>query len=927
MITSSISITINNVTENIHEQMTEECCQRVAKEFEKLNQANNELREFFGTKSTDLNLGMEITRIRNKINSIISSLHGDFNIACRKNDYEAMGINDYFFTIIHSEFKSYLTRDNSNAANFIEHKYQNALNNSVPKAMKQFFDEGFKNRESKFLFMLLTLRRASECNRPNLKVLSELYMKTRKLLTDQINDTFEAINLELSKTNCYDDAIDIMSTLNRSLSSELKEHIIAAELSFDSVSLLEEWQKKKQKIDRDMELDGADAEGKLKQWQNLLNQINPNSNYFWRKYRQWSEKTTYERKISEIRTKISEVNASGKKALNRSNYIQLRENIYILDLIEKYLKHHVSGAGEYSETLKKRAKETFLELCQGAQGVLQSKKKQQFEGMFFDYRGLILDVPCVIESKECRKAFSLTNQLIHDALESDLKDINMLLDDFEYNALKSKIVKARKFGDFIADKFALLLEEMKSCDHIHVEKMEPWLVKISTYCQEHFAFGRCFSNIKYFGILKLSPSADKNAIKKAYKKLAKQYHPDKTRSNDSEMFRRIKEAYEVLLNAEVQESERPFSGLIRIRSNLRIKMKTYLDEQRYELVEKVLFKIGDLKTLKTLVTPNLDTEEISEEIYELVRSHVQQVKINVESNWSSKNYRALNDTITDLRSMEDSFKSYNNIFPSSWDEGGIVRKVEQEIEELGLRAREHLSSESSAKKHRDDFRRCFLNMGHVLVELPLFKDFTKAIMSSVLEVCLGYDWGYGFLFEFGLGLQRGDKNDSEEDSNVAQTLVAEFSHFKEVLTMVWNEETSQKPAEDTIDGIKGQRYISGVLNDVPIERSELLQSFSVFDAEYKKLLGEYIEPESDLKKLVHKTTALATKLGPMNASSGWNGKVKKQIPHILAAVFTAFTVLKSGASYNRLTETSGGDMKQKLLMKPHNIQVTLFHIF
>ena len=52
-----------------------------------------------------------------------------------------------------------------------------------------------------------------------------------------------------------------------------------------------------------------------------------------------------------------------------------------------------------------------------------------------------------------------------------------------------------------------------------------------------------------YSILNVSKSSNDNEIKKAYKKLAFQYHPDKNKSEDAEIkFKEISEAYEILTN-------------------------------------------------------------------------------------------------------------------------------------------------------------------------------------------------------------------------------------------------------------------------------------------------------------------------------------------------------------------------------------------
>ncbi|MBC7874079.1 MAG: J domain-containing protein [Ferruginibacter sp.] len=59
----------------------------------------------------------------------------------------------------------------------------------------------------------------------------------------------------------------------------------------------------------------------------------------------------------------------------------------------------------------------------------------------------------------------------------------------------------------------------------------------------------------YYHILELDPSATQQEIKKAYRRLAQQYHPDKNQNDTgaAALFTQIKEAYEVLTNPAKKE--------------------------------------------------------------------------------------------------------------------------------------------------------------------------------------------------------------------------------------------------------------------------------------------------------------------------------------------------------------------------------------
>ena len=60
---------------------------------------------------------------------------------------------------------------------------------------------------------------------------------------------------------------------------------------------------------------------------------------------------------------------------------------------------------------------------------------------------------------------------------------------------------------------------------------------------------------KYFKVLELEVNANKKEIKKAYRKLAHQYHPDK--GGDEKKMKELNEAYEILIG-KVEIPRQPF---------------------------------------------------------------------------------------------------------------------------------------------------------------------------------------------------------------------------------------------------------------------------------------------------------------------------------------------------------------------------------
>src|ERR1700758_4900343 len=58
----------------------------------------------------------------------------------------------------------------------------------------------------------------------------------------------------------------------------------------------------------------------------------------------------------------------------------------------------------------------------------------------------------------------------------------------------------------------------------------------------------------YYEVLGVPRDADQDAIRRAYRKLARQYHPDLNSDRDAEeQFKELREAYEVLSDADKRE--------------------------------------------------------------------------------------------------------------------------------------------------------------------------------------------------------------------------------------------------------------------------------------------------------------------------------------------------------------------------------------
>lgn len=926
-ISSSLSEILGDVNRRLSfSVLSGEDLKVVADGFGKLEQADREIGQYLNQNRSTLRLSDKLKAAKWKMTYKFIGYLNKMKKATQNFDFCLLGANNALATDFEHHMKPFLSTDASKKSGIARVGYRRAFD-AVRLELEAFFDSRFERDD--LLQILASLKRGSEYTNPELPEVASLYEDITMQLTDRLEKSLSDMEDHVSQTGCFDDAIQVHSVLDRQLKRGLEDHIHSPELPVDMRDHHTAWCEERR--NREQSFCGETSSASIESWKNDLDHLDPSS---WNgKVRSlFSGRRSYDNFCNKIAVVVAEKFSYGSAAIRSRDYSIVQSCITLLDLMEQHLAKHVPSAGPRCRELKLEAQDAFNELCQQIQKVLDAEdRRREFHEVFDNYRKLVITVPSITLSVKSKRAYELANQLIYEALRNDISELEEWESTFDFSSLKKKIERARLFGGYIADYGTLLHEEVKCCQHLGEDE---WLARTFQLCLNHFNCGRDLSRIRLYAVLGAPPSATKKEIKKAYHREARKHHPDKRDGekpieDEGAMFRKTREAFEVLDKSvpTTKSEERPFDPLLNDMDEvLRKKIREFLFDQRYDEVEKVLFQLGGFHVLENLVRPKLQARKTINAIADLVKRHVEKAKIEVNSNWTERKYRALNDNITDLRLMEVKFKSYPEIFSASWNTG-IVKNIEDEIDSLGRKAREYLHDRETARSGMPEFRRCFINMGFVLVELSPFKEYTKAVMCDVLEACLGHDWGYSYLFDFGLALRKSDDDTSEEESLVAQIILSEFSHFKEVLTMVWNEETSQKPVEVTVEDIRGVVRRSGSPQTLQVEKDLLLNSFALFEGEYKALLGEYIGPEADLNGLVQKIISSADNLIPLTCDTGWGKLAKEQIPTILAGVFAVFTILKSGASYNRVGTTDAG-MGEKLLMKPHNIQVlTLLCMF
>ena len=929
-ITKTLKDLANGVHAKLDLNLSEKDCCTISDVLDIMSVAQKEVGSML--TSQDMYIKPDMDSIERKLSQKVLKFSEAVLAGCRANDFLMMGTNYEMASTVVAYAGNYLNLYSKQIFHRAESSYNRSMK-SIEQHIKKFQSSGFQEYGC-LAQILSSLRNAARSQEPMLPKLSDLYRSAIQTLSTNTESALLKLREGVTNSESYDDGIDILESFDKVWDLSLQHHIETP--PFDYKKLLDEWKDKQVKLD----LDDSSA-SPTKRFRNIklrLDKLSEKGHFDWLPFKEKKSKA-YEKLKGRLEEKGAEFLSQSCVSLCERDWYTVRQNLDRLVLMDKELSKHLPSSARRRQELETNVVKTFWGLCEESIKCLRRLESFEednllvFEQIVPDLRQCLLVFVFVLDNEEAQKKFALVNQIVYDTIVKGLREMEAAIQQFDFRKASSLVMHNRTHGAFLVDHYSLIKEELMQRGKMESEE---WLTKIAKLCTISFSCGRDFANIKSCAILGVLPSATEEEIRKAYKECALRVHPDKMDkdSEDSgEEFRRVKDAHDILIGSRsreiVQSTKRLFdSQILAMPEALRRTTKQNLQNQRYDQVLILLEKMPEFEVVCDLVDPALDYNKTSHRIASTVQDWVRTLKVDVDKHWANRNYKELNLSINDLKEMEKQLSSFPNIFPDAWNEG-IIKKVNTEIESLGIEARKLLKDKSTAHERRDDFRRCFIQMAFVMVELQPFKFFTKSVMDGVLESCLDSDWGYSYLFDLGLSFHRGDESANEDENRIAQTLLSEFSQFKEVMTMVWNEETLTKPVKDTVRDIVGKQWGSGGLGSpVNINQEELLRNFHAFEAEYNSLLGEFLCANAETKNLAQKLISLANSIKPLSCERGWTVQVKAQIPGLLAGVFALFTILKSGESYNRIQgSVDNQNIGDKLLMKPHNIQVlTLLHL-
>lgn len=221
-------------------------------------------------------------------------------------------------------------------------------------------------------------------------------------------------------------------------------------------------------------------------------------------------------------------------------------------------------------------------------------------------------------------------------------------------------------------------------------------------------------NKNYYDILQINQNASPEIIEKAYKTLAKKYHPDLQEENNKkeaeEILKEINEAYEILSNSDK----------------------------------------------KALYDQNLKNETISQEDYDKIYHQNEALKEelnNLKNNTS-------NTTTSSNINLNSFNTNYNKKSQLNQEDIDRIKKEEQELEykKRQLQYQEQIE-QARQKAYHDAYIQDLKNHGYRIKYKKSFKDYLKGIISIIIVIIiLILLWHIPFIQNFFLNLYENNKS-------------------------------------------------------------------------------------------------------------------------------------------------------------------------
>jgi len=573
----------------------------------------------------------------------------------------------------------------------------------------------------------------------------------------------------------------------------------------------------------------------------------------------------------------------------------------------------------------------------------------EYESVFLRYLAFVQylakPLPSILD------AAASMHQKTFEAVSSRIQHLDAQIADRNFTEVVSTVHVLRNMGRILTGAYAVYQDEIRNRGH----RVDEWISRMNDLCSKHFGGTALARYGKFYGLLEVRPNASQEEIKKAYHMKCREHHSDQFarrgeyRDQPDKMQKEVQAAYDELCKEGVCEAYRrgftePFSERIRrIPKELERSMGEFLEEEDYAGARGLLTAMRHLPQVAELVEPRLDHAGAVEGVRAILKTCADKLRTRMLACWSKRDLQGLQNVLTSLNRMQETFSAYTDICPSSWMQE-VRGDIEKEIERCTEKALAYLDKgEEHALRHMQDLAFELITLGRIFDELPIFKNIAAVKISHVLNHCQEQDWGFAYLFKLGMVLEQGEVGAKDDkgnvmpaDQRVAKVIVAHFRHFQDVVTFVWNEQTSatQKDIGSVLQELRSYRATNSQA-ELDIDRESLRHGFEEYTQEYNQRFHEWRAGQllrDDIPKRV-----LAQARGVHVACvADWSRQAKDAIPKILAGIAVYFTILKSGDSYTRLLDAGSGHGQavrlpngstgtklttENVLQRPHNIQI------